>query len=82
MEEKLNDIVLEDVVGGAGTTTKYVTIVNCDFVNIRDAAGGGKVIGKIKCGKKVVCNEKQGMWANVTYNGLTGWIFKDYYKDV
>ena len=81
MEEKLNDVVLEDVVGGAGTTDTKVKIVNCDYVNLRDAAGNGEKIGKIRCNTIVTCHGKKNGWANVTYNGLTGWIYKDYYKD-
>lgn len=81
MGEKLNDIVLENVVGGAGSTSGKVKIVNCDYVNLRDAAGGGDKIGKIPCGKIVTCLAKKNGWANVTYNGMTGWIYKDYFKD-
>lgn len=83
MDEKmleLNTEELDAVVGGATTgTTKKATIVNCDAANIRDAAGGGAVIGSVRCGKTVTFHKwATKEWAKITYNGINGYIYRDY----
>ena len=87
LNKKLKELTEEElalVVGGAGGTgndssTGTCLIINCDYVNIRDAAGGGAVIGKIKCGTRVTYLGKVGCWGHIIYNGIEGYIYKDYY---
>ena len=59
-EEKMNKVsevnesALERVVGGsAGVTRGMCKIINCDYVRVHDAPGGGNILGQIKCGKEV-----------------------------
>lgn len=78
---ELKEKQLEQVVGGAGddSSTGTCLIINCDYVNIRDAAGGGAVIGKIKCGTRVTFLGRVGSWGHIIYKGTEGYIYKDYY---
>lgn len=77
---ELTDEEIAQVIGGVDGSSTTCTIVNCDYVNIRDAAGGGNVIGKIKCGLRVTFIGKVGSWGHIIYNGVDGYIYKDYYK--
>lgn len=82
MDEKmleLNNEDLDEVVGGATSGSKKATIVKCDVANIRDAAGGGSVIGSVRCGRTVTFHKwATKEWAKITYNGINGYIYKDY----
>lgn len=82
MDEKmleLNNEDLDEVVGGASSGTKKATIVKCDVANIRDAAGNGSVIGSVRCGRTVTFHKwATKEWAKITYNGINGYIYKDY----
>lgn len=80
MTNELNEMNLNEVTGGAGTTTKKAKIINCDAVNIRNATSGGDVIGKIPCGKIVTFHGRYGNWGLVTYNGIKGYIYRDYFQ--
>ena len=83
-EVKMNDNELENVVGGAGSVNasgKKAKIINCTKVNVRNAAGGGDVIGEIRCGTVVTYLGKSGSWGHIrTSGGLVGFIYKDYYE--
>ena len=86
LNEKLRELTGEGltlVVGGAGESdsdsSATCLIVNCDYVNIRNAAGGDTVNGKIKCGTRVTFLGKVGSWGHIIYNGIEGYIFEDFY---
>ena len=86
MNKKLAELTEEElaqVSGGAGESGSDSSgtcfIINCDYVNIRNAAGGGNVIGKIKCGTRVTFLGKVESWGHIIYNGIEGYIYKDYY---
>lgn len=89
---ELSENELGEVVGGAKKKSKStssnlapasVKIVNCDFVRIRDAAGGGNVIGQVKRGTICPClGMPNKFWAQITYGTVTGYIYKDYFEAV
>ena len=68
------------VSGGTGSVgSSMATVVGCDAVNMRDSAGGGRVICSIRAGTGVaffgVVNK---FWGHVSYKGQEGYIYKDY----
>ncbi|MBO2515945.1 MAG: hypothetical protein CW338_01525 [Clostridiales bacterium] len=83
--KQLNAEELEQVTGGAGSrngTEKKAQIINCDAVNIRDSYKNGKILGVIPCGAKCVFHNwaYYDQWGKVTYQNITGYIYKDYFK--
>jgi hypothetical protein len=50
-------------------------IVIKDSVNLRtDASGSASIAGKLPIGEKVVIIDKKGMWYNVRFGEITGWV--------
>ena len=84
-EEKMNKVtelsesVLEQVVGGTGVTRGMCKIINCDYVRVHDAPGGGNIIGQIKCGKEVPYLGKVKGWGHIIFNGADAYIYQDYF---
>ena len=85
-EEKLNKVsevnesVLEQVVGGSdGVTKGMCKVVNCDYVRVHDAPGGGNIRGKIKCGKEVPYLGKVKGWGHIIFNGEDAYIYQDFF---
>lgn len=54
-------------------------IANCYYVNMRSSASGtAKILTVIAKGMEVDIIEEKGDWTNVAFNGLKGYIKKDY----
>lgn len=52
-----------------------------DSLNVRSAANASStVLGKLKKGETVPVGQIDGYWAEVTYNGKTGYVHKSYLK--
>lgn len=52
-----------------------------DSLNVRSAANASStVLGKLKKGETVPVGKIDGYWAEVTYNGKTGYVHKSYLK--
>ena len=66
--------------GGTGSVgSGMATVVGCDAVNMRDAAGGGRVICSIRAGTSVTFfGFVNKFWGHVNYKGQKGYIYKDY----
>lgn len=62
----------------ATSDTKYSTTAN---LRVRSKASTtGAVLGKLKKGTKVTVLKKSGTWAQIGYNGRTGWVATKYLK--
>ena len=76
----------EDVGTGESVPTPPVTgnvtgRVTVDSLNVRSAANASStVLGKLKKGETVPVGQINGYWAQVTYNGKTGYVHKSYLK--
>lgn len=75
----LEEEQLEQVVGGAGVTRGMCKVINCDYVRVHDAPGGGNIRGKIKCGKEVPYLGKIKGWGHIIFNGQDAYIYQDYF---
>ena len=68
---------------GSGVTSSgypYMTVTT-DDVNLRAAAStSAKRLLTIREGESVSVLQLSGSWVNVTYNGQTGWVHKDYVR--
>lgn len=54
------------------------SIVTTDYVNVRDAAGGGEVIGGLDEGVSVRAYGTSGDWTEIRYDGQVAYIYNDY----
>ena len=82
---ELNEEELDQVNGGGLDPERpkgHVQIVNCDVVNVRDAAGGGKVIGRARCGARLEYYGTTNGWARVKAGSVIGYVYKTYFKVV
>ena len=83
LKEKLAELTEEElaqVSGGTGMVGSGIaTVVGCDAVNLRDSAGGGRVICSIRAGTSVTFfGFVNKFWGHVNYKGQKGYIYKDY----
>ena len=75
----LEEEQLEQVVGGAGVTRGMCKVINCDYVRVHDAPGGGNILGQIKCGKEVPYLGKTKGWGHIIFNGQDAYIYQDFF---
>ena len=75
----LEEEQLEQVVGGAGVTRGMCKVINCDYVRVHDAPGGGNILGQIKCGKEVPYLGKIKGWGHIIFNGQDAYIYQDFF---
>ena len=75
----LEEEQLEQVVGGAGVTKGMCKVINCDYVRVHDAPGGGNILGQIKCGKEVPYLGKTKGWGHIIFNGQDAYIYRDFF---
>lgn len=75
----LEEEQLEQVVGGAGVTKGMCKVINCDYVRVHDAPGGGNILGQIKCGKEVPYLGKTKGWGHIIFNGQDAYIYQDFF---
>lgn len=63
--------------GSAETATPIVSRV--DQLNIRSGPSiGSAVLGRMDAGDEAIMTSQDGDWSLITFNGLTGWVHKDY----
>ena len=86
MAELVNDEVLEEVAGGAGSSAKHAKIINCkNCVNVRSSASSAddkNKIGYAYLGDRYKFYGWSGNWAKIQYGARTGYVFKDFVEIV
>ena len=87
MEEIIiNEEVLEDVAGGAGSSRQHVQIVNCkNRVNVRstpDATTDDNKIGYAYLNDRYVFYSWSGNWAKIQYGSRKAYVYRDFVKIV
>ena len=84
-EENINHIgdqELDLVSGGAQQARGFVKVINCDAVNLRDTGNVKKILTVIPCGTKLPYFGRYHQWGKVSYKGIIGYIYQDYFKEL
>lgn len=81
-DEELNKVAGGGMDGYEDEQKGMVKIVNCegDVANLRDAAGGGQVIGRARYGHTYPYYGKYNGWYRISVHGQMGYVYKDYVK--
>lgn len=95
--EKSEDFILVDSKGNqfadteftitlkiSSTTGKIIEITDTPtgYLNVRDSAGGGKIITKVSPGERFLVKDFQNGYYKIEANGKEGWVVKTYVKEV
>ena len=83
MEEIIiNEEVLEDVAGGAGSVKKHARIINCKHCcNVRstpDSKSDDNKIGHAYLGDCYIFHGWSGSWARIQFGSRKGFVYKDF----
>ncbi len=70
-EKEKKDSEEEDLEGTYGMVTN-------DYVNVRDAAGGGDIIGGLDEGVSIRAYGTDGEWTEIRYDGQVAYIYSEY----
>ena len=84
MREEINNEVLENVSGGAGSASKHAIIVNCDVkVHVRQLPDkDAPIVGSARLGDTYEFFGWSGSWAKVQYGEHKAYIYKNFIKVV